>query len=243
MDNEKRMADDYEIIQSFQYGGKEVVLGDKKILNDKERFMCAYCEKNFFYERYDECMVSGDYTELVELYAKRITDMVAEYKKSCNNNIASYVFTVEDCFKTTYDMSIEDRFIVIKAERLLREYQSAEHQLYLVTGGNGAHANARGRTVFVTNVYDGENTRFYREDVLGIIRENRIPDWAKEKVAAMQPFYKEISDSDYNKIKNAKEEIKYETAKYGEDGKRIIKIATADEQKLNAILAGKKITL
>ena len=64
---------------------------------------------------------------------------------------------------------------------LRSEYQRADRQLYLVTGGFGASANSRGSAVFCKNLHTGEHTRFERRDVLGEVKPERLPDWAKKK--------------------------------------------------------------
>ena len=60
-----------------------------------------------------------------------------------------------------------------------------------VTGGFGASANSRGSAVFCTNLHTGKNTRFERMDVMGEVKPECMPDWAKEKIAAMSRSHKE----------------------------------------------------
>lgn len=54
-----------------------------------------------------------------------------------------------------------------------------------MTGGFGASANARGSAVFCRNLYDGKDTCYERMDVLGEVKTDRMPDWAKEKATAI----------------------------------------------------------
>ena len=68
--------------------------------------------------------------------------------------------------------------------------------IFLVTGGFGASANARGSAVFCKNLYDGKNTRYERMDVLGEVKPERMPDWAKEKAAA---FSRTIQGKDHER--------------------------------------------
>lgn len=65
-----------------------------------------------------------------------------------------------------------------------------------MTGGFGASANARGSAVFCKNLYDGKNTRFERMDVLGEVKPECMPDWAKEKAAA---FSRTIQGKDHER--------------------------------------------
>ena len=43
-DNEKRMVGDYEIIQAFQFGDREIVLGEDLNAAPGELFLCAYAQ-------------------------------------------------------------------------------------------------------------------------------------------------------------------------------------------------------
>ena len=46
LEEEKRMAGDYEIIQAFHIGDREIVIGENPNADPDERYMCAYCERN-----------------------------------------------------------------------------------------------------------------------------------------------------------------------------------------------------
>ena len=79
-----------------------------------------------------------------------------------------------------------EKVIVIRADVLRREYQTATHQLKLCTGGFGAHPNNRGSAVFCKDLYSGKESRFERWDVLGIMPLEKLPDWAKEGLSNIQ---------------------------------------------------------
>jgi hypothetical protein len=53
-------------------------------------------------------------------------------------------------------------------------------------GGFGCSPNARGSAVFCTEIYTGKQIRREKHDVLGVVRPDRIPDWAREKLAALE---------------------------------------------------------
>ena len=57
MEKEKRMAGDYEIIQAFHIGDREIVIGENPNAAPDERFMCAFCEKNEIAALHSEVMV------------------------------------------------------------------------------------------------------------------------------------------------------------------------------------------
>lgn len=55
-------------------------------------------------------------------------------------------------------------------DALKPEYRSRPYQLWIATGGFGCSPTARGRRVFATSLYDGEQSSFYRQDFTGIIK-------------------------------------------------------------------------
>ncbi|MEX2104231.1 MAG: hypothetical protein WD907_02725 [Bacilli bacterium] len=79
-------------------------------------------------------------------------------------------------------MGIDNQVVVIRQERLRHEYRTADHQLVLALSGFGTHAYSRGRAVYALNLYSGEEIRWNRGDILGIIKPEYMPEWAKEKL-------------------------------------------------------------
>lgn len=82
MAEEKRMAGDYEIIQAFHIGDREIVIGENTNAAPDERFMCAYCERNEIFALHSEVMVSDDYTEIVQLFAERLAEQAQKTRES-----------------------------------------------------------------------------------------------------------------------------------------------------------------
>jgi hypothetical protein len=90
------------------------------------------------------------------------------------------------------ETDLENKLVVIKPEKLSPEYRSIDHQLAICTGGFGSKPNARGRTVFCTNLYTSKNSQWQRNDIAGTFPEERLPDWARLKLAALrEPSEKE----------------------------------------------------
>ena len=68
IDQEKRMAGDYEIIHALHIGDREIVLGENPSAPEDERYVCAFCQQHEIFANYTEVMVSDDYPELVKLF-------------------------------------------------------------------------------------------------------------------------------------------------------------------------------
>lgn len=84
-------------------------------------------------------------------------------------------------------LDYEGKVLVLKGDVLKDRYKTPEDQLFLADGGFGCRPNSRGRKVFGKFLKDGEDTHFYREDFAGILKEEYLPDWAREKLNELQP--------------------------------------------------------
>lgn len=74
------------------------------------------------------------------------------------------------CMPDSRDKDYMGKILVMNYEALKPEYRSRPYQLWLATGGFGCSPTARGRRVFATSLYDGEQSSFYRQDFTGIIK-------------------------------------------------------------------------
>ena len=136
-------------------------------------------------------MTSDDYIEIVHIFGRRVANEAELFKEQVEKlDIPITLITEADCIPDHYKNDINGKIIAINPAVLKPEYQRADRQLYLVTGGFGASANARGSAVFCRNLYDGKDTRYERMDVLGEVKPERMPDWAKEKAAAISRKHK-----------------------------------------------------
>lgn len=75
-----------------------------------------------------------------------------------------------------------DRLLIIDARMLDDECKTSDNQLFYATGGNGCRPNARGRKIFGRFLNTGEETYYYRDKFIGAIKDEYIPEWAKEKL-------------------------------------------------------------
>ncbi|MBP3645470.1 MAG: hypothetical protein J6K55_03500, partial [Clostridia bacterium] len=74
MNEEKRMAGNYEIIHSVYIGDREIVVGEDLANTEGNKFMCAYCRPALIYAVYDEVMGSDDYAEIIQLFGERVAE-------------------------------------------------------------------------------------------------------------------------------------------------------------------------
>lgn len=186
--NEKRMAGDYTIIKSLHIGDREVVIGEWQDAPEGEQYMCAFCQRDGILALHTQVIASGDYSEIVKLFGQRIMEQAQkareEASKPKEQGIDDAPLTVKDCRPVTHDDELENQLIVIRADVLRREYRHATHQIKLCIGGFGAFPNSRGTACYCVNLYTGETSRYERQDVLGILESEQLPEWARRGLAA-----------------------------------------------------------
>lgn len=81
---------------------------------------------------------------------------------------------------------LEGKVLVMSPMTLKESYWSQENQLWLATGGFGCSPTAAGRAVYATCLGDGEQTRWDRSDFIGILKEEHLPEWARESLEQLR---------------------------------------------------------
>lgn len=136
-------------------------------------------------------MASDDYLEAMQTFVDRVQSQIDRTKEELSKYpFDKTVFTAKDCIPDNRNSSIVGKVVVINSEPKRYEYQHPAFQLVLADGGNGA-IGGRGNAVFGTCLATGEKARWERYDVLGEIKPECMPDWAKEALAKIKGQQKE----------------------------------------------------
>ena len=190
MSDEKRMIQNYEVMSALWIGDKEVVFA-KDPSNETAPFLCTLCEQKAFIcyiqERYEDSVVSDDYLDIIEQYAKQILTQCQKVREERTQiTVPLDVITADMCYPHSHAESIKGQVVAIKPSALRPEYRTADKQLVFITGGNGPMANHYGNACFAINLYSGKDVRWERYDVQGIVKDECLPDWAKAKAAVIR---------------------------------------------------------
>lgn len=190
MEQTKRKIGDYTVLTSFPIGEYEIALCEDPEAPREEVYLCGYIENNGLFERLTDCMVSDSYAEIATFYGERIAEKSEEVQKEIEGILRKVEgdreISANACKRVSYDESIEGKVIVLRGDVLRPEYRRSTSQLLLCTGGFGAQANARGRTCFATRLYDGQKTQCQRDDVLGVMPEELLPEWARTSLESLR---------------------------------------------------------
>lgn len=119
-----------------------------------------------------------NYEFMVESHVGVLDIFVNEFRDAQD---ALGMFVRSHCDDMT-GQELEGKVLVMSPFTLKESYWALENQLWLATGGFGCAPNAAGRAVYATCLGDGERTRWNRSDFIGILKEEHLPDWARESL-------------------------------------------------------------
>ena len=127
-------------------------------------------------ERFDRnCIITQSNSGVIDILANNVLE---EYK-------GLKLFDTSHCINGELG-DITDKVIVLSPKCLKEEYWSPENQLWLATGGFGCEPDKIGRAVYATCLFDGEQTRWNRHNVIGVIKPELMPAWAEERLKEIQ---------------------------------------------------------
>ena len=97
------------------------------------------------------------------------------------------LFGPEHCEPNSYGaLDYEGRVLVLSPDTLKESCWTPQNQLWLAHDGFGCRPHAIGRSIRCTCLGDGEQTRWNRTDFTGVLKEDFLPGWAKEKLDELQ---------------------------------------------------------
>ncbi len=105
------------------------------------------------------------------------------------------LFSREHIVQSDEPQDYTNKLLILRDASLKEEYRTPENQLFFATGGFGCSPTASGRKVFGHFLSDGEKAEFCRQDFIGIAADKHIPDWAREKLAAMSEDNEQSQDN------------------------------------------------
>ena len=96
------------------------------------------------------------------------------------------LFEPEHCVGDRCQQDYTGKVLVLSPDMLQESSWTPRSQLWRAAGGIGCSPTASGRAVYATRLEDGEQTRWDRADFIGVLDEQYLPDWAREKLEELQ---------------------------------------------------------
>lgn len=95
------------------------------------------------------------------------------------------LFGPEHCVGDRAEQDYTGKVLVLSPDTLKESCWSQGDQLWYAHDGFGCSPTAIGRSVRCTCLSDGETTRWNRDEFIGVLDENLLPEWAREKLAEL----------------------------------------------------------
>jgi hypothetical protein len=188
MPEENRIVDGYKVIHSVVIGGaEEIVSGNSDAV--KNLYRLYQCRRDKPLGEYRIVFESGDYLKAMREFIRRIgvsLDRLGLDRVYRGSSPTDHPLSTGDCVPGGMDTDLTGKVVAVRPEALAPEYRAPPYQLALATGGFGCAPNARGRAVYCAELYSGEQTRWNRQDILGVVDERSLPRWAREKLSALR---------------------------------------------------------
>jgi hypothetical protein len=120
---------------------------------------------------------------VVNSHSDILDSFISQYREAYQ---ALGLFDHTHCEPGTDKLDFEGKVVVLSPDVLKESCWSQRDQLWLATGGFGCRSSGSGRAVFATCLGDGEETRWNRTDFVGVLKEDLLPDWAREKLLELR---------------------------------------------------------
>jgi hypothetical protein len=189
----KRTIDGYEELSRIRINQSEIILAENP--DAEHRYMVV---ENRFTPYYnlsgDNNIFTGhtnDYLEALDVFTEKTQSNIGCVKSTRDlyknlYGIEPVTLTADDCIPGSDSMDYTGKLIIVKAEELMPEYRTASSQLVLCSHGNGARPNAKGTSVFGTELSSGESVCYGRHEIAGIADPAKLPEWVAKKTAKIE---------------------------------------------------------
>lgn len=184
MNDEKEVIEGYEVRHSIEFGNRRVIFAVHPDEKEEMPYLKCISTENGLVRVFESAVVSDNYDEIMKLFAddvKAEAIILENERRAINLPDVSCIKRGEIPY-VGYDVSLIGQVVAIDKKHLNDGFKDIAHQLFYVTGGNGAQANARGSACFCVNLYTGNHGRIERYQVIGIVPEDKLPDFAKKTV-------------------------------------------------------------
>ena len=95
------------------------------------------------------------------------------------------LFGAEHCSGDRTEQDFTGKVLVLSPDTLKESCWSKENQLWYAHDGFGYNPHAIGRSVRCTCLGDGEMTRWNRNEFIGVLDDQFLPEWARTKLTEL----------------------------------------------------------
>ena len=199
MSKEKEIiCEHYEVESSLWIGGKRMILAVSKKESEPHPYLkCIYTENELF-GRYESAIASDSYPEAIKMYADDIKAEAVqlELNQRAMGEAALPCYKADEVRPVYFTDNLMGKIVAIDAEYLSVGYKDRGHQLFYVVGGSGAYPSSRGEACFCYELYSGKKERIERYEIMGYLKEDELPEFAKKTLETVKERARKEKDKD-----------------------------------------------
>ena len=178
----------YEVKSSVRIGHKRLIFAVHPDEEEQYPYLKCTAIPDGIMVRYENAVASTDCLEALQLFADDIKAECASLEAqrgSCGLEDTSCL-TNDELIPVSWEDNIAGKVVAVKEHSLPEAHRDITHQLFYLNSGFGVEARSRGRACYGWDLFTGESVRVERPDVAGIVPDEMIPGFAREKLAEVQ---------------------------------------------------------
>ena len=182
MNDKDTIIDGYKIINQMNVAKTVFFIGERKLDESNMEYITGTGTLEFSGIVYNNINFTSDnYQKVFDYFlsslGKEDYRLINEQKQRPKDIILD-----KDCHSIHDYDSLVGKVIVLKHRNLYRQSQTSSYRLYLVVRDFGYNPQGRGNAVYAINLYSGDKSRLEKYELFGVIKDEKMPDWAKEKL-------------------------------------------------------------
>lgn len=169
------------VLEQFGFMRVNFVLANS--LKEFEKSICRHLVSGETYQWGQETFVPEDGSCNRYYVVDTAASMLEAFVKQARDAYQALgLFGPEHCVGAMDEPEYEGKVLVLRPDALRESCWNPRSQLWLGEGGFGCSPHARGQAVYAVCLGDREQTRWNRSDFIGVLDEQYLPDWAREKL-------------------------------------------------------------
>lgn len=174
---------EYEVTHALHLGDREIVFCLNIQAQNNAYYLVSNNQPNEILDLYTDTVGFDDYLEAMSEFTARVNTQIEKVAEQRKSEVVDFKLIQAEQCHSPIGADYDGKVLAIDPASLRGEYRTLSHQIVLCTGGNGAKAHRHGTKVFTKSLDTGHNSWFRRPDILGEIKPEHLPKWAKERLA------------------------------------------------------------
>lgn len=176
------MYEDYQITQAIDIQGRIVIFGECRSDDKPTAFLCGYYEPLLLKDAYSEIQ-TGPYLEMMELFLQRVQGQIDKVRAEQQEmGVPLDVITRKMCVPCQEKENLRGQMIAIDPMVFRPVDRIAPKQIGYVVADQTPSQN----NMVFRRLYDGREMCCFYGDILGVIKSEYQPDWAREAVCQLE---------------------------------------------------------